>query len=1000
MLSIKKIVSLTTLTFLLLPGVLSVSAEVVSKNYDYNTDASQDIIDNKTSESSKNQETPNLSDESKTKEAQSQETDNVSKLENTASSDSTINQKPNQVEEQENIQDNNTNSEGQKVKPSPRLGVSSGFNTNFVDLSTPDTSRLHIQTASDTIVQVGIGIQYETRISIDPEIAVLFDAVQNSGRDLKQYLSGSLTTVSIVGIGAVSYSIQEAWNRDPSWLQSAKYTAHYDSSTKSIIVRGNKLLFTLSNGWLNTDIRVNLNQMKMDTGVLVERRPVYQFKTVTATTGFNWAVLGDESKLGAIYPDFENSWIENKVEPTTIQTNDQINLFGRTIQDRVNEHPTDYSIELRKSGVVIASNIPIDTSGNWSYKMPSSSPLGTKITARVVGKEKAAHENGWVDTKYSLPTSIFLGEGGEVPFDKWQVKPPTLAQAYSGETAVKGYAPEQNLDDSRTYTLYVRFNNASGGPKMVLQKNYTEGQEYIGNIFGQNLKAGDNFEAWIVGKDGSARTKESKHVFMTVLDTEDTWSVNAPVIDEIYEGDDSYYISTPTQSGYYGRTYDLNIWINGTLSQTVKNISSYGGEGYYPAQLLKAGDKVTAQIVGHQSGKSDQVSAVATQIVKSRNTAPIVKLPKTSDSTTSTSYTLTGGTVIDTTSADMTVSYTLDNGTSISLPKVTNTTKGKDLPFGDIKLTSLSVGTHTIKVSAKDTEGLTSNIATFTLTVDNPVPGQAVTINYVDAADNSPIGPKQKVINGNVGESFSEDAPAIPGYEKPTPSKVTGTYSDKTQSFTIKYSRKQGAPVTLKYQDEQGQAIAGNPDETLTGLWGETKTVTPKSISGYQFVKQSGLTSDFKVTFGDTAQTVLLTYKKGGTLDLVSAPKLDFGNQKISGNKEVYSPSKDQELTVRDSRARGGWSLAVKVTRPLTAVSNTSKRLENNLFYKTSDQKELAITGVSNVIYSTSKHLEGDTILSKNWGATEGFHLDVLPGQVIADAYSGTLEWTLSDVPQ
>lgn len=950
-----RILSLGCMTFILFHMVLMGSAEEVSKINNFNVDTSQDINDNTGLGASKKAEIPKL--------------DDITTIQKT---------------------------EENKVQPSPRLGVSSGFNTNFIDLSTPDTSNLHIQTASDTTIQVGVNIQYETRISIDPEIAVLFDAVQNRGLDFKKYLSGSLTTVTTVGIGAVSYNIQDAWNRSPGLLQPAKYTASYDSSTQSIIVRGNKLLIGLSNGWLNTDITINLNQMKLDTGVLVERRPMYQFKNITATTGFNWAVLGDESKLGAIYPDFENSWIENKVEPTSLQTNDQINLFGRTIQDRVNEHPTDYSIELSKNGIKIASNIPIDASGNWSYKMPSVSPLGTKITARVVGKEKSANENGIIDMKYSIATSIFLGEGGEVPFDKWQVKSPTLAQAYTGETAVKGYVPEQNLDNSRTYTLYVRFNNASGGPKMVIQKPYIAAQEYIGNIFGQNLKAGDSFEAWIVGKDGSGGTKESGHVFMTVLDTEGIWSVNPPVINEIYEGDDSYYISTPSQSSNFGRTYDLTIWINGVVSQTVKKISPYGGEGYYPAQSLKVGDRVTAQIIGHESGKSDQLSTVVTQIVKSRNTAPVVNLPKVSDSTTTTSYILTGGTVMDTTSADMSVSYTLDGGTSVLLPKVTNTNKGNNLPFGDIQLTGLSVGTHTIKVSAKDTEGLASNVVSFTLTVNKPVPGQPVTINYVDASDETPIGPKQKVINGNVGDAFTESAPSIPGYQNPTPTSVTGTFSAQAQSFTIKYNRKQGAPVTLKYQDEQGATIS--PDETLTGLWGETQTVTPKVISGYQFSKQTGLTSDYKVTFGDTAQTVILTYKQG-SLNLVSAPNLDFGNQKISGTKKTYTASIDKALTVNDSRASGNWSMAVRLSQPLSATTNNNKQLVNNLFYTTQANQTVGINSANSIIYSATQHISGDTVISSNWNNGKGFRLDVLPGQAIADTYSGTLEWTLSDVP-
>lgn len=965
---IKKMLILTSITFLFLPVALSVSADVANNKYKYNIDTPQGITKNKTTEVPKRLDTSDFHEAMPSEVSQEQ----------LSESDPGV---------QSSIQPKN-----------PRLGISSGFITSFKDLSTPDTSKIHIQTASDTTVQIGVDVQYETRISIDPEIAVLFDAVQNSGKDLKQYLSGTLTTVSTVGIGAVSHNIQDAWDRSPNWLQPAKYTAHYDSAAKSIIVRGNKLLFTLSNGWLNTDITIDLNKMKLDTGILVERKAVYRFKTITATTGYNWAILGDESKLGAIYPDFENNWIENKVEPTSLETNDQINLFGQTTQDIVNEHPTDYSIELVKNGITLADNIAIDSEGKWSYKMSASSPQGTKITARVVGKERASHENGIVDTKYSTPTSIFLGGGGEIPFDKWQVKSPIIAQAYSGETAVKGYAPSQNLDEGRSYTLFVRFNNATEGAKIILEKTYAEPLEYIGNIFGKNLKAGDNFEAWIVGKDREARTKESSHVFMTVLDAEETWNISPPHIDEIYEGDDSYYISTPSQSSNFGRTYDLQIWINGTLSQAIHNISAYGGEGYYSAQALKVGDKVTAQIIGHESGKSDQLSTTAMQIVKSSNTAPDITLTLgSSDKTTQKKYGLKGVKVMDQDSDRIIVYYSLDGGTHQMVQEVDNKSKGQYISVPDILLKNLSLGTHKILIYAKDNEGLVSNPKPFTLNVLAPVPGGAVTINYIDAADKHKIGPKQKVLNGNIGDNFSQKSPVIPGYENPDHLKIIGTYSDKTQNFTIEYTHKQGAPVTIKYQDDEGMKISS--DNQLKGLWGETKLVTPKNIPGYQFVKQSGLSEDFKVKFDDTEKSITFIYRKG-TLDIVSAPKLDFGVQKISSSKKIYIPSTNEDLTVRDNRATGGWTLSVRTSRPLAALSNPHKKLSNNLFYKTPDQKELIVSDVSNVIYSSAKHSNGETILSKNWGTEEGFHLDILPGQVIADSYSGILEWTLSDIPQ
>lgn len=285
----------------------------------------------------------------------------------------------------------------------------------------------------------------------------------------------------------------------------------------------------------------------------------------------------------------------------------------------------------------------------------------------------------------------------------------------------------------------------------------------------------------------------------------------------------------------------------------------------------------------------------------------------------------------------------------------------------------------------------------FVVQYQKSIPGAPVTINYVDAADGTPIGPKTKLLNGNVGEAFSDPSPQIQGYENPTPATTTGTFTDKAQTMTVKYTRKQGAPVTIKYQDESGNPIPGYPDKSLTGLWGETKTVTLDSIPGYQFVSQTGLTPDNKVTFTDTAQTVILKYKKG-TLSLTSAPNLDFGEHKISSTAQKYNAKAIEDLKVNDSRASGGWKLMSRMVTPLTGNKYT-KKLED-VTYVTQDNKTLVINNVNTIIYSSTQHVDGDTVISSFWGNTKGFNLGVLPGQALNDTYSGKMEWTLSDVPQ
>lgn len=87
-----------------------------------------------------------------------------------------------------------------------------------------------------------------------------------------------------------------------------------------------------------------------------------------------------------------------------------------------------------------------------------------------------------------------------------------------------------------------------------------------------------------------------------------------------------------------------------------------------------------------------------------------------------------------------------------------------------------------------------------------------------------------------------------------------------------------------------------------------------------------------------------------------------------------------------------------RMVTPLTGNKST-KKLED-VTYVTQDNKTLVINNVNTIIYSSTQHVDGDTVISSFWGNTKGFNLGVLPGQALNDTYSGKMEWTLSDVPQ
>lgn len=705
--------------------------------------------------------------------------------------------------EHSTTEENITDHKKTTVKKQTRLGIGSGFNTSIIDFSTPDTSLMHIKVKSDTTVNLGIGTQYRTKIYVDPEIAVLFDAVQTRGLDMKKYLSGSFTTVSILGIVAVERKVVDAWNRKPTIVNLEKYTASWDSTAKAIIIDGNQLLFNFTNGWLNTDLTVNLNQMKIDTGVLVERKPIYTVDVLTYTKGTNWETDTDERKTAAIYPSFENSWIENKVEPTTISSNDSQVIYGQTTQDLKNEHPTNYFIELWLNNKLVSNKITWDSQGIWSYDFGTKLPAGSNLKARVLGKEKVANENQIVDSKYSLSNYLTIGNNS-VPFDKWIINPPTISQGYTGDTSVSGYLPEQNHESNRSYVMHLKLIETNGTSKEILTIPYSEAQQYLASILGSNLQVNQKLEAWITGTEGT-QMKESAHSFMVVRDTAAPWTVLPPVLDDVYVNSTAIHVSYPAQDNLNNKTYDLFVSINGVLLSTFNSIETYGGERYVEVSNLKEGDKITTKIIGHDSKQGDLSSVIITKVVKLENTAPVVKLSKYTDETSLMNYTLSGGTVMDTTSNDMVVSYSLDDGPFQTLPTIINKNKGQEIPFGDISFNNLTLGKHIIKISARDTEGLVSPITQFELTRTNPEVLTLVSVPQLSFGVNK-ISSFEKIYSANkTGDLVVDD------------SRISGTWkmSAKMLQPLTAVTTPQKKLENIFYINEEGKQIDINDANSL-----------------------------------------------------------------------------------------------------------------------------------------------------------------------------------------
>lgn len=115
-----------------------------------------------------------------------------------------------------------------------------------------------------------------------------------------------------------------------------------------------------------------------------------------------------------------------------------------------------------------------------------------------------------------------------------------------------------------------------------------------------------------------------------------------------------------------------------------------------------------------------------------------------------------------------------------------------------------------------------------------------------------------ETISGKAGDAYQTVEKAIIGYKlKEIQGEASGNLTDADKTVVYVYEKVAGAPVTVKYEDEQGNELA-NAD-TLTGKLDTPYETTAKNIVGWT-VKTTP--SNAQGTFTDKEQTVTYVYEK------------------------------------------------------------------------------------------------------------------------------------------
>ena len=122
------------------------------------------------------------------------------------------------------------------------------------------------------------------------------------------------------------------------------------------------------------------------------------------------------------------------------------------------------------------------------------------------------------------------------------------------------------------------------------------------------LKEGSQVSATVIGSQDDREDKESGATVETVTDATnyEGWEVNKPTVNALKDTDTEITGNIGEQSKEFGRTYDVEVFVN-NISKGKAEVAS---DGSFKADkiVLNEGDKVTATVTGHQSGKADKTA--------------------------------------------------------------------------------------------------------------------------------------------------------------------------------------------------------------------------------------------------------------------------------------------------------------------------------------------------------------------------------------------------------
>ncbi|WP_225428307.1 MucBP domain-containing protein [Levilactobacillus enshiensis] len=174
----------------------------------------------------------------------------------------------------------------------------------------------------------------------------------------------------------------------------------------------------------------------------------------------------------------------------------------------------------------------------------------------------------------------------------------------------------------------------------------------------------------------------------------------------------------------------------------------------------------------------------------------------------------------------------------------------------------------------------------------------SVTVKYQDK-DGKKLADDQVLPAGLIGEDYSTKPRDISGYQLvKTPENATGKYGKESIVVTYIYAQT-AAPVTVHYQDRDGNKVAA--DEVLpAGLVGDDYTTKPADVKGYKLV-----TTPENATGTYGKESIEVTYIYAQTAASVTVHYQDRDGNKVAADEVLSEGLVGDKYTSKPATVQG-----------------------------------------------------------------------------------------------